>query len=59
MKTITQELKFERETKGTVLYVAEDTSTAAVRNVYVTKSALGEVFPDKIKIVITDISNES
>jgi len=56
MKTITQELKFERETKGTVLYVAEDTSAAAVRNVYVTKSALGEVFPDKIKIVITDIS---
>ena len=56
---IIQELNFERETKGTVLYMAADPSKAGVRNVYITKASMATAFdayPDKIKIVITDIS---
>ena len=51
-------LHLERETKGTVLYKTDEYKPA-VRNVYVTKSALGEVYPNTIKVTIEAVEEQA
>lgn len=55
MEPLVSFLKFERETKGSVLYKAEAPGYP-VRSEYVDKAQLPRPFPTRIKITVEDAS---